>query len=167
MTSFIASTNSSSVSFADRTAYSHLEAVPVKNATEKNNNSTDEGLCVVCLVRKPTPRSETMVRARNFCEGIQLLATHKALVLKRVALVVQGIEDTAPGITFSIQVANLSLSCTTLPKRMKATSSVAQPQSWFGSEPTEHKPDTLNVVQLYKVSQTNEKILHQHYDTKQ
>lgn len=110
--------------------------------------------------------SEAVVLVKTSRGDIQVVKTQENLVLERVAIAAQGIVYIAIKIPFLIEAANLSFSCTTLPKRMKVTSCVAHPQAWFAYGSDEHIPSTVNAVQLLKGSLSKEKAMHKHYTTK-
>lgn len=57
--------------------------------------------------------------------------------------------------------------CPTLPHWVKGFSSVSLPWSWLGCEPTEHEFATVKAGKLYKAPQSEKKLLHLQYDTKQ
>lgn len=95
------------------------------------------------------------------------MRSHENLVQKRVALVAQGTLDTTIGITFSIKFAKLSSSCITLTNVIKIAMCTALLQSWFGNRSTADKPDTAYATQTYKTSQSKEKLMNRHYETKQ
>lgn len=122
-----------------------------ENATKENRNSIDKHACEIARVTTLPLMNHTMVRARTFCGGIQLVRSHEHLVQKRVDLVAQSIVDTVPGIPFVITIANLSLLCPTLPKDMKVAMCTASPQSWFRERSTADEPDTFNPHKFIKL----------------
>lgn len=117
------------VAIINETRGDHIMTVPVENRTEADRKTNAECSCVVAQVKNVLPMSERTWQAKNLCGGIQLAATNENLVLKQVAGGAQRIGDTTPGIPFFIKNVTLSLTCTTLPKRMKLSSCAALPQS--------------------------------------
>lgn len=160
MTGLTVSSNASPVAIFDEKRRDRTMILLVENLTKGNSDPTNQHSCVVSRALKFPLISQTMVQVKIFCRGIQLVKSHANLVLKRVALVAQGIVNTVPGEPFLIKIAHLSLSCTLILKKLEVASCVAPPQPRFGSKPVGYGPGTLSVVHIYIFLQSKKKILY-------